>query len=144
MPVVGRKPKPEGQKRNRVKPVHDWAEVLDVPYAGKVLPLPKEQGWPAGTRRWWRVVSRMPHCVLWSESDWQFALDTALVAAAFHGGDMARATELRAREKILGTTADARRDLRIRYVSQESVELEDDASVTAIADYRALLSDGDG
>ncbi len=40
---------------------------------------------------------------------------TALVAAAFHGGDTRSAAELRQREKVLGTTMDSRRDLRIRY-----------------------------
>lgn len=101
------------------------------------------QEWPAETKRWWRTVSRMPHCVLWTDADWQFALDTALIAAGFHAGDMRLATELRAREKILGTTGDARRDLRIRYVDQaaEDEANEDDAgSVTAMADYKRMVS----
>ena len=118
MPVRGTKPKPEDQRRNFSKPTHDWVEVEDVPYDGKVPPLPREVGFPALTRRWWKVISRMPHCRLWAEADWQFALDNAIVAAAFHGGDLKVATELRQREKIMGTTADARRDLRIRYVSE--------------------------
>lgn len=140
MPVPGTKPKPDGQKRNRNKPTIDWIEVLDVPYAGKPPVAPKSD-WPAATKRWWRVVSRMPHCVTWTESDWQFALDTGLLAAAFHGGNMGAANELRQREKILGTTGDARRDLRIRYVSADVEDNEDDATVTAIADYRAMLDE---
>jgi hypothetical protein len=79
----------------------------------------------------------MPHCVLWDEDDWQFAFDTALVAANFHAGQMARANELRTREKIMGTTLDARRDLRIRYV--EETAKQERASVTAIQDYRREL-----
>jgi hypothetical protein len=141
VPVVGTKPKPDGQKRNRVKPTFDWIDVPDVPYAGKP-PVAAKQDWPAATKRWWRVVSRMPHCVLWTDGDWQFAFDTGLIAAVFHGGDMRVATELRQREKILGTTGDARRDLRIRYVAAPSdVDGEDDATVTAMADYRAMLAD---
>jgi hypothetical protein len=115
--VPGTKPKSEDQRRNHVKPTHEWTEVPDEPYDGKVPVLPREVGWPALTRKWWKVISRMPHCRLWSEADWQFAIDTAIIAAAFHGGDLRQATELRQREKILGTTADARRDLRIRYVT---------------------------
>jgi len=144
MPVAGRKPKPDGQKRNRVKPTHDWTEVLDVPFAGKAPVLPKEIGWPVATKRWWKVVAAMPHCVLWADSDWQFALDTALIAKAFHEGDVRVATELRQREKIMGTTADARRDLRIRYVDAIApTEGEGAATVTALAEYRAMIADVD-
>jgi hypothetical protein len=38
---------------------------------------------------------------------------------AFAKGDMGRASELRLRERAMGTTADARRDLRIRYVKPQ-------------------------
>lgn len=142
MPVAGRKPKPDGKKRNRQKPTHDWVDVPNVAFQGKSPALPREVGWPSSTKRWWRVVSRMPHCVLWTEADWQFALDTALLVKAFHEGDLRVATEVRQREKILGTTADARRDLRIRYVSEVDQDAgDDDAKVTAIADYRAMLAD---
>jgi len=58
----------------------------------------------------------MPHAKLWKASDWRFALDTLELAAQFYdGGPVALATELRNREKVLGTTLDFRRDLRIRY-----------------------------
>lgn len=141
MPVAGRKPKPEGQKRNRMKPAHDWVEVLRVPFKGAPkLPrqMPDGRAWPAWTKRWWATVSSMPHCVLWDEADWQFATDTALIAAALHTGDTRVATELRNREKVLGTTVDFRRDLRIRYVDE--IQAEEAAGVTNISDYRAALS----
>ena len=236
MPVAGRKPKPEGFKRNRVKPTHEWVEVPSTPYAGEVPDLPdapatewtgevpepprplgsagrelwerawrtsgpavgeadallvvceqmdervalrvrvlregnwrdraglrmldaqivaglsalgldateRPTGWPAATLRWWRAISRMPHCVVWTASDWQFALDTAVIAAAFHAGDYRLAAELRQREKVLGTTVDARRDLRIRYLdpdSEDEVTGEDLASVTVMADYKRMVTD---
>lgn len=234
MPVAGRKPKPDGQKRNRVKPVHGWTEVADRPYDGKVPPLPKQprrsdgppppdpprplgamgaalwerawrsagcapvdaeallvlceqmdervslritvlrdktwrdrtalraidaqiaaglaalglaaartipSEWPRETRRWWRAISHMPHCVLWSDADWQFALDTALVAATFHAGDVRAAVELRQRERVLGTTADARRDLRIRYVEPDADDDDGTAdNVTAMDAYRRMAA----
>jgi hypothetical protein len=122
MAVRGTKPKPDGQKRNRVKPVHDWTEVVDVPFKG-APPLPKARpdgrSWPKWTRDWWRSVSTMPHCRLWSDSDWRYAMETAAVVAEMHEGNMRLATEVRNREKILGTTMDFRRDLRIRYVAEE-------------------------
>ena len=142
MPVAGRKPKPDGQKRNRHKPTHEWTEVVDVPYAGKPPALSREVGWPPATKRWWRSVSRMPHCALWAETDWQFAQDTAVLHKAFAEGDLRIATELRQREKVLGTTADARRDLRIRYVQPEEESDVDSGNVTSLAKYRAVLDDG--
>lgn len=236
MPVAGRKPKPDGQKRNRMPPVHSWVDVVDEPYTGDIPDLPDQPRradgppapeparplgtmgtalwgrvwrsaagipidseavlvlceqmdervqlrvrvfknpdhnrnraalravdqqiisgltalglssarsipveWPPESLRWWAAVSRMPHCVLWTTADWQFAIDTALVAAAFHSGDVRVAPELRQRERILGTTVDSRRDLRIRYV--ERVEDHSDAAtVTAMDTYRKLAAAAD-
>jgi hypothetical protein len=139
MPVAGRKPKPDGQKRNRVKSAIDWVDVVDVSFVGGPKLPRREQGWPTRTKRWWTVISAMPHCVLWSDADWEFAIDTALLAAEFHAGDMRVAPELRQREKILGTTMDARRDLRIRYVTR-SAEVEGAGDVTNLDDYRDALA----
>jgi hypothetical protein len=95
--------------------------------------------WPDATLQWWDILIHMPHCVLWDDSDWQFALETALLAATFHAGDARVANELRQREKIMGTTMDARRDLRIRYV--DSVEENaDPAIVTAMESYRRVAT----
>jgi hypothetical protein len=140
MPLTGTKPKGEVRRRN--KPTHDWTEVEAIPFeGGPKLPAtkPGERTWPTGTKRWWKSVSRMPHCVLWDESDWMFALETALVNAAFHNGDIKAATELRNREKVLGTTVDFRRDLRIRYVDPAPKELPE--SVKAIDDYRKAVEE---
>lgn len=147
MPVAGRKPKPAGQARNRAKPVVDWVEVVDSPFAGARPELPKKRRivLPFGetkdiklndlTREWWESVSRMPHCVLWTDSDWRYAVSTALVADAFFYGHTPSATELARREKVMGTTVDARRDLRIRYVDAVA---DVPAEVTKLDDYRDL------
>jgi hypothetical protein len=137
VPVAGRKPKPEGQAVNRHKPTHDWIEVVDVPFQGGPK-LPKDgRTWPTWTKRWWGVVSTMPHCVLWTDSDWEFALDTAVLKAKFHTEPAAGlATEIRNRERVLGTTADYRRDLRIRYVEKPAEQVP--AEVTSLDDYRNL------
>ena len=163
MPVAGRKPK-EGPKRNRMPAVHDWLEVEDVPFTGKVpVELPKTRTFvtkadvyelplDSKTATWWKTLSRMPHCMLWTESDWQFALMSAIVADdAFRGVPGAMA-ELRQREKLLGTTLDARRDLRIRYVEKGSIEPEQPkaaggrpkkgATVTSIESRRSRLTSG--
>jgi hypothetical protein len=141
MPAPGRKPKPEDQRRNQNKPMLDWTLVPDEPYRGKKPSLPSKAlgvAVPAQTRAWWRAISSMPHCQLWTPTDWQFALDTAYVHAAFMLGDTVRSAELRVREKQMGTTFDSRRDLRIRYVPVAQVEESGNKPIT-LADRRKEL-----
>lgn len=141
MAIAGRKPA-DRPTVTRHKPTVDWTEVENTPYAGPKPELPlsrlimnpkgelQEYPLEARTRDWWEAVSTMPHCVLWQPSDWQFAVDTAMVHAdAAHGKTTAMA-ELRMREKVMGTTVDARRDLRIRYVDPEA----DGPAIAPVAD----------
>ncbi|MEV4414002.1 hypothetical protein [Catellatospora sp. NPDC049609] len=138
--------------------MHDWIEVEDTPYDGPVpvkLPAKRVLTSPEGpyevtvhpmTRAWWRTISAMPHAAMWTPADWQFVLSTALVADDFHHGRTTAAVELRQREKILGTTVDARRDLRIRYVpptEDTPTETPADApgaTVTSLADRRKRIT----
>lgn len=122
MGVRGAKLKPEGTSRTRHAPTHEWAEFANAPYTGAPA-LPRRTGgaWPAATLRWWKAVSSMPHCGVWTDTDWQFAVDTAEVHARFASGLTTAAAELRQRESRMGTTMDARRDLRIRYVEPKPV-----------------------
>lgn len=167
MPARGTKPT-EGPKRFRGAPQIDWTEVEDRPYVGKV-PVrlapkrtietrngPKSVPLQAATKNWWKTIRRMPHCVLWSDSDWHFALGTALVADNAFRGATAAAAELRQREKVLGVTVDSRRDLRIRYVkpdpkhtgshpagSTRKKRAKKGGTVTSLDDRRRRLSSGD-
>lgn len=148
MPIPGPTPK-ERPLRPRRSRATDWTTVEDTPHDGQNAPrLPKTRtvSTPTGmeerplhpmVRTWWDSVRTMPHCRLWTPSDWQFALTTALVAdLAFFGG-VGAATELRNREKVLGTTADYRRALRIRYVPSAKADWEP-LQVTSLDDYRDL------
>jgi hypothetical protein len=137
MVMSGRKPS-DRPTVSRNKPRVDWVDVVNVPYEGETPKLPEVREvinkagdvsvypMPEQTKTWWASVSTMPHCVLWSPSDWSFCLDTALVHAQAVTGVISAMAELRMREKIIGTTVDARRDLRIRYV-------EPDTSTVALA-----------
>jgi hypothetical protein len=141
MPVTGRKPKPHGLARTRHQPVHDWVTVDNVPFEdGMVLPESRADGraWPDRTKAKWDAWRSMPHAKLWSPAEWQFALDSLELAADFHKtGEPKYGTELRNREKVLGTTLDFRRDIRIRYVDPQA-EGDVAAGVANIADYRDL------
>jgi hypothetical protein len=157
MPISGAKP--SGRPTvNRNKPTHDWTTVPNKPYTGPrpELPLTRQVMVKNGeveivpieerTRQWWQVISSMPHCILWTDSDWVFALDTAMVHASAVYGSVTASSELRQRERILGVTMDARRDLRIKYVDDEAEEgvslTTGVAGVTQITERRARLADG--
>lgn len=156
MAIRGRKPKPDNEKVNR-GPVLGWIEVPDVPFepqeehqlgAHPGNPPTKwtkrwDRKWAPATLAWWDAVSRMPHCILWGPEQWQFARSAALVYDRWVKGDNARAAEIPKREKVMGTTFDARRDLRIRYVNPKAfeapVDVDDGAEVQAdrMADFEA-------
>lgn len=125
-------PPGKGIKHGRT-PNADWTEVVDVPYDGPSPDLPKPEGrrrWAVAVVEWWEDVRRMPHCVLWGPTDWRFAIETAYLKAAFWNdykdGEVKAtlATEIRRREDQLGTTREALRQLRIRYV--DLADLADD------------------
>ena len=148
MPARGPAPKSADQRLRQNKP-SEWVEVPNVPFAGNKPKLParrtvmtafgpKDVTIKTITRDWWNSISSMPHCILWTPSDWTFALVTAMVADAAFTGGIGSATELRNREKILGTTVDFRKALRIRYVDPPSEENGEAADVVELDSYRSL------
>lgn len=139
MAVAGRKPVEDRSQvvhRNKPEPGTEWVNVPNIPHDGPPLPertqalstddplydrraeLGLERTWPAWTVRWWEAIRRMPHAARWSETEWEAAYAVAESHARFVEGwkGCTTGSELRIKEKALGTTADALRDLRIRYV----------------------------
>ena len=131
MPVKGRKPGAPGVSRNRHAPAHTWTEVDDAPFdGGPELPKHRARGkpWPDGIAAKWDAWRSMPQrgCgrPATGSSRWTPPRPPAGLAA-----------ELRNREKVLGTTLDYRRDLRIRYTEPAS---SPPAGVTNLDQYRDL------
>ncbi|CAM5742434.1 hypothetical protein MAUB1S_01521 [Mycolicibacterium aubagnense] len=138
MAIRGRKPKAVGLTRHRNPPAHAWTEVLNVPFEGAPkLPARRCNGrpWPTRTRKAWKAWSTMPHCVLWQPSDWSFALDTLELTALVHEGEPRWAAEVRNRQRVLGTTAEFLRDMRIRYVGPEEPGTAAGATVTSMQEW---------
>lgn len=109
----------------------EWTEVPNQPYTGPSPDLPEldEVIWYREVAQWWEVVRHMPHCGLWSEADWMFALETAFAKQDWWKNFYSdrtifanKSTEIRRREDQMGFTAEARRKLRIRYVDTEPDE----------------------
>jgi len=92
---------------------------------------------------WWEAVRRMPHCRLWTETDWRFAIETARLVEEFWRGELGRAAELRLRSAKLGLTHEDRLKLRIRYVEpvdESAASAADPAAVTRLDERRKRLS----
>lgn len=114
-------------------PNAEWTDITDVPYTGPSPDLPKlpnRRKWNDLVVQWYEQVRAMPHCVLWRNTDWMFAIETAMQKHEYYASEertTTAAAEIRRREAMLGTTREARRQLRIRYVpaGEDQGELED-------------------
>lgn len=153
MGVPGAKPKEDRSQVVHQNRTHQFTEVINVPFPTPRPLLPRAAGgpsawaeagvipaedWPPATKHWWDVISRMPHCILWSDADWAFAQATAECHARFaEGWKGYTGGELRQREKLLGVFLDARRDLRIKYIDPPP-DQPLPADVKRLDDYRAL------
>lgn len=72
--------------------------------------------WPAMTRRWWANWRRSPQAQTFTDTDWDFLTETALLHRAFVYGDAKVAAELRLRVAKYGATPEDRMRLRIAIV----------------------------
>ena len=104
----------------------EWTDVPDAPYTGpgsdRDLPDIPGLPWYPQVEAWWAVVRRMPHCRLWTEADWIFAIETGLLKNQIYGEVFGGAlpanllSEERQRLALLGMTMEHRRKLGIRYL----------------------------
>lgn len=69
--------------------------------------------WPAQTKAWWKMWGDSPLSADFTETDWSFLMDTAILHAAFWRGDVKAAAELRLRVAKFGATPEDRARLRI-------------------------------
>lgn len=113
----------------------EWVDVPDRPYEGASpnLPvLPRRKKYHPMVEQWWQQVRAMPHCMLWRPPDWTYAIETGLMKQgywdAYDKGEAVTtaAVDIRRREDQMGTTQEARRRLRIRYVDPDLIADVDD------------------
>lgn len=152
--MAARGPAPTARTAGR-SDVAEWIEVEDKPFIkGRERACPISEPEHA-TELWWDAIREMPHAVLWTETDWIFAADTAVLKDRFYDGSMTDTAmaEMRRREDQMGTTVEARRKIRVRYVSPRVVPATAPApsaatgtegatsNVHALQDRRARLSE---
>lgn len=75
--------------------------------------LPGGIDWPVVTLAWWETWRRSPQAQMFTETDWDFLVDTALLHARFWAGDEKVAAELRLRVAKFGATPEDRLRLRM-------------------------------
>ena len=118
--MAGRGPAPKDPskrvRRNKTEPV----TVLTGD--GKIHgpDLPDGVDWPAQTRSWWETWRSSPQAPTFTDTDWSFLLDTAVLHAEFWSGNASVAGELRLRVAKFGATPEDRARLKIAVGEPES------------------------
>jgi len=75
--------------------------------------LPDSMEWPTATLAWWETWRRSPQAQTFTDTDWSFLVDTAVLHAEFWLGDTKVAGELRLRAAKFGATPEDRARLKI-------------------------------
>lgn len=120
----GPAPKPEDRRARRNAPAQPQTVLTFVP--APQPPLPEGFPWPERTRQWWAAWADCPQASMFSEIDWEFLKDTALLhaqtwasahAAIRTGGkmDTSQLPELRLRVAKFASTIEDRARLRIMF-----------------------------
>jgi hypothetical protein len=99
----------ERRRRNAVEPL--TVVTADGNPVGPGLPDSVE--WPDVTRDWWETWRRSAQAKTFTDTDWSFLLDTAVLHMEFWDGDRGVAAELRLRAAKFGATPEDRARLKI-------------------------------
>lgn len=108
----GPAPKPAEERRRRNKPdVPTVVVAADGQAHGPELP--EAVDWPDATRDWWDTWRLSAQASTFTDTDWSFLLDTAMLHMAFWDGDTSVASELRLRAAKFGATPEDRARLKM-------------------------------
>lgn len=78
--------------------------------------------WPKVTLEWWDMWASSPLAKDFTQTDWAFLMDTAMVHARFWKGDRSAASELRLRVAKFGATPEDRARLRIVFAVADELD----------------------
>lgn len=110
-PAPGQGAKPEDDRRRRNAGPAMTVVTADGNEHGPELPDTYE--WPPATLAWWKTWRTCAQASKFTETDWSFLLDTAVLHAEFWMGNRALAPELRLRAAKFGATPEDRARLKI-------------------------------
>ncbi|MCW2768537.1 MAG: hypothetical protein JWO11_4496 [Nocardioides sp.] len=113
--MAGRGPTPKDpakRRRRNADPVPTTYVVADGQVRGP--DLPEDYPWHAQTRAWWETWRSSPQAKTFTDTDWRFLTDTALLHNALWSGDAKVGAELRLRVAKFGATPEDRARLRLQ------------------------------
>lgn len=113
--MAGRGPAPK-DTRSRARDQKRLEETLTIVAADGTLhgpKLPEGFEWPATTTTWWETWRLSPQAKTFTDTDWSFLVDTAVMHAEFWLGNRSLAAELRLRVAKFGATPEDRMRLKI-------------------------------
>jgi hypothetical protein len=113
--MAGRGPAPKDpDKRRRRNADAIPATVIEDDGEVRGPDLPGGIEWPVVTLAWWETWRRSAQAKTFTQTDWDFLTDTALLHARFWAGDEKVAGELRLRVAKFGATPEDRARLRLQ------------------------------
>lgn len=123
MPGPLRKPDDQRARRNKdIIPLR-LIEVEPTPQPE----LPPDVDWHPQTVLWWHMWGQSAFAENFTDAEWSYLTDTALIHNEFWGGDMKMAPELRLRAAKFGVTPEDRVRLRIQILAKDEAEERSEA-----------------
>lgn len=120
--MAGRGPAPKDPKK-RIRRNADSVGTTTIEFVqGEQPELPEGVNWPQPTVAWWEAWGNSPLADQFTDLDWSFLLDTALLHAAMWSGDKGAAAELRLRVAKFGQTPEDRARLRIQFANADEAD----------------------
>ena len=112
--MAGRGPAPRAERARETDTKRRASEMRrlapDDEVRGRELP---DHDWSPRTLRWWETWRRSAQAQTFTDTDWDFLLDTAYLHDAMAKGDTGLAAELRIRVAKFGATPEDRMRLKI-------------------------------
>ena len=111
--MAGRGPAPKDPAQRRRRNTAEPPTVVHATGAKHGPELPESLDWPPATIDWWETWRTSPQAATFTDTDWSFLVDTAVLHAEFWLGDRSLASELRLRAAKFGATPEDRARLKI-------------------------------
>lgn len=113
--MAGRGPAPKGTsaRPRDEKRRHSELTVVEPDDEYRGPELPANVDWPDATRDWWETWRKSAQAQTFTDTDWSFLLDTAILHMEFWDGEHSVAPELRLRVAKFGATPEDRARLKI-------------------------------
>ena len=128
--MAGRGPAPKPANRRARTNADPIPSTLLEFRQGERLDLPAEIEWHPRTEAWWRTWQESPQADTFTDLDWSFLLDTALMHhAMWSKGQWTLAAEVRLRVGKFGSTPEDR--ARLRMVFADADEKDEKRAVKA-------------